>query len=87
VLVNGVQSPLTYLSPNQISFAIPWDSLAGTPLNVDVNAGNRLSDPVPITLAPAAPSVFTADGVTALVTCPHGVLQPGAVCNALAGRV
>ena len=81
VYVNGVAAPLTYLSPMQINFAVPWDSLAGTPLNVEVMRDNLLSNPIPITLAPAAPSVLTSDGVTALLTCPNGAPEPGAVCT------
>jgi len=80
VFVNGAAAPLTYLSPLQINFAIPWDSLLGTPLNVEVMLNNVLSNAVPITLAPAAPSVFAKDGV-ALLTCPGGAPQPGAVCT------
>ena len=80
VFVNGAAAPLTYLSAAQINFAIPRDSLIGTPLNVEVMLNGVLSNAVPITLAPAAPSVFAKDGV-ALLTCPGGEPQPGAVCT------
>jgi uncharacterized protein (TIGR03437 family) len=58
VFVNGAASPLLYLSPMQINFAIPWDSLVGTPLNVEVALNGVLSNAVPITLASTAPSAF-----------------------------
>ncbi len=58
VLVNGAAAPLIYLSPQQINFAVPWDSLVGTPLNVEVMLNNVLSNAVPITLTSTAPSLF-----------------------------
>jgi uncharacterized protein (TIGR03437 family) len=58
VFVNGAASPLIYLSADQINFAVPWDSLLSTPLNVEVLLNGVLSNPIPITLASAAPSVF-----------------------------
>jgi uncharacterized protein (TIGR03437 family) len=89
VFVNGAASPLIYLSPEQINFAVPWDSLPGTPLNVEVMLNGVLSNAVPITLASAAPSVFGVNGA-AILTCPNGIVeagvnsitpQPGAVCT------
>jgi uncharacterized protein (TIGR03437 family) len=89
VFVNGAASPLTYLSADQINFAVPWDSLVGPPLNVEVMLNNVLSNAVPITLASTAPSAFGVNGV-AILSCPNGVieagtntitLQPGAVCT------
>ena len=58
VFVNGAASPLIYLSPDQLNFAVPWDSLVGAPLNVEVMLNGVLSNAVPITLASVAPSVF-----------------------------
>jgi uncharacterized protein (TIGR03437 family) len=58
VFVNGAASPLIYLSPDQLNFAVPWSSLVGTPLNVEVMLNGVLSNAVPITLTSAAPSVF-----------------------------
>jgi len=80
VFVNGAASPLVYLSPMQINFAIPWDSLMGTPLNVEVMLNDVLSNAVPITLTSAAPSLFGVNG-TAILTCPDGAPQAGAVCT------
>jgi uncharacterized protein (TIGR03437 family) len=92
VFVNGAASPLIYLSPDQINFAIPWDSLLGTPLNVEVMLNNVLSNAVPITLASTAPSVFGSVSAVpgslyginvAFLTCSNGALypQPGAYCT------
>lgn len=81
VFVNGVPAALIYLGPGQINFAIPWDSLIGTPLNVEVMRDNILSNPIPITLAPAAPSAFTSDGVVAILTCQNGVPHAGDYCT------
>jgi uncharacterized protein (TIGR03437 family) len=58
VFVNGAASPLLYLSPAQINFAVPWDSLVGPPLNVEVALNGVLSNPIPIALTSAAPSAF-----------------------------
>jgi uncharacterized protein (TIGR03437 family) len=81
VFVNGLAAPLTFLSPIQINFAIPWDSLIGTPLDVEVMLNNVLSNAVPITLTSAAPSAFTTNGVAAILTCQGGAPQAGAACT------
>lgn len=91
VFVNGAASALLYLSPEQINFAVPWDSLLGTPLNVEVLLNGVLSNAAPITLASAAPSLFGLESwvphgpyygvLVSFLTCPHGAPQPGAVCT------
>ena len=91
VFVNGAASPLIYLYDQQINFAIPWDSLVGTPLNVEVLLNGVLSNAVPITLASTAPSLFgTVSGVpgslyglnVAILSCPNaGLPQPGEYCT------
>jgi len=89
VLVNGASSPLTYVSPGQINFAVPWDSLVGTSLNVEVSLDGVLSNPIPVTLTSAAPSAFgfvaAVPGplygtLVTILTCPNG-MQPGAYCT------
>lgn len=73
-----------------INFAIPWDSPVGPPLNVEVMLNGILSNPIPITLASAAPSLFglpfdgSALGVTsvAIDSCPNNAPpQAGAYCT------
>ena len=58
VFVNGAAAPLLYLSPTQINFAVPWDSLVGTPINVEVLLNGVLSNAASITLTSTAPSAF-----------------------------
>jgi len=58
VFVNGAASPLLYLSPAQINFAVPWNSPVGTPVNVEVVLNGAQSNPVSITLTRTAPSAF-----------------------------
>lgn len=95
VFVNGAASPLIYLSPDQINFAVPWDTLLGTPLNVEVMLNGVLSNAVPISLASAAPSLFQSGPVSivqigsmlaAILTCPSGALQPGTTVCTLWGN-
>ena len=91
VFVNGAASPLTFMDPTQINFAIPWDSLVGTPLNVEVLLNGVLSNEVPVTLTSAAPSLFgTFSSVpgslyglnVAILSCPNaGLPQPGEYCT------
>ena len=80
VLVNGVPAPLIYVSPNQINFEIPWETLTGTLLNVEVQRDNTLSNPVPVMPAPSAPSVFAVNGI-AILTCPGVAPIAGSQCT------
>jgi uncharacterized protein (TIGR03437 family) len=89
VFVNGAASPLIYLSPEQINFAIPWGSLLGTPLNVEVMLNSVLSNAVPITLTSAAPSLFQTlyppevigSTPVSILTCPNGLPKPSVYCT------
>jgi uncharacterized protein (TIGR03437 family) len=90
VFLNGEASPLIFLSSDQINFAIPWDSLVGPALNVEVMLNGILSNPIPITLGTAAPSLFgipyndSALGVAnvAIDSCPNNEApQAGAYCT------
>jgi len=80
VFVNGFPAPLIYASPLQVNFQIPWESLTETRLNVEAARDGVLSNAAPITLATAAPSAFSADGV-AIVTCGQGTVRSGAACS------
>jgi uncharacterized protein (TIGR03437 family) len=68
VLVDGLPASLTYVSPSQINFQVPWESLTGTLLNVEVMTNNILSNPVSIQLSSSAPSVFSS-GDGAFLVC------------------
>jgi len=92
VFVNGAASPLLYLSPTQVNFAVPWDSLVGTPLNVEIMLNGVVSNPIPITLTSTAPSAFGQQYWTpgplyslnmAFVECLNGGAypQPGQYCT------
>jgi uncharacterized protein (TIGR03437 family) len=59
VLVNGVAAPLLYVSPTQINFQVPYGTPTGTPVPVVVVSSGTSSAPENVTLANAAPSVFT----------------------------
>jgi uncharacterized protein (TIGR03437 family) len=87
VFVNGAAAPLLYLSSDQINFAVPWDSLLGTPVNVEVILNGVLSNADPITLASTAPSLFgsvspvpgSLYGINiAFLNCTGGAIYPQA---------
>ena len=80
VFENGVPAALIFVSPGQINFQVPWETLAGTPLNVEVALNGVLGNPAPVTFAPLAPSVFSASN-SALMTCSGGAPSPGAGCS------
>ena len=62
VTVDGVAAPLVYLSPTQINFQIPWETVPGTAVSVQVTRNTVLSAVETITIAnSAAPSMFLED--------------------------
>jgi uncharacterized protein (TIGR03437 family) len=82
VTVNGTNAPLTYVSPNQINFQIPWATArAPDTVNVAVTRAGTTSDPVAITVNPTAPSVFLnpSTGVAILSSC--ATPAAGATCT------
>ena len=80
VFVNGASSPLIYVAPNQINFQVPWESLVGRPLHVEVMKNNVLGSATAITLSTSAPSVFSVNG-TAVLTCTGSVPRAGSSCS------
>ena len=58
VLINGVPAPVLYVSPNQINAQVPSELAAG-PATVVVRVEDALSSTASITLAAAAPGLFT----------------------------
>ena len=77
VLVNGRAAPLTYVSPGQINFQIPWETTVSN-ADVQVVRGGLASNAQSTKFSPTAPSVFalpatewfTPSGpATAIVTC------------------
>ncbi len=61
VSVNGLSAPLTYVSPSQINFQVPWDTPAGASVDVIVSRGRMPSDPETVTISATAPSVFLSE--------------------------
>jgi uncharacterized protein (TIGR03437 family) len=65
VTVDGVPAPLVYLSPTQINFQVPWETVPGLAVNVQVTRNSVPSATETITVANAAsPSMFLADFTT-----------------------
>ena len=59
VSVNGVNAPLTYVSPGQINFQVPWETALGTAVTVQVTRASAQSNAEAITVAStASPSMF-----------------------------
>ena len=84
VLVNGIVAPLTYVSPTQVNFQVPWE-LAGksnADLSIGVPGFNETS--VKLGLADYAPGIFMIGGSqgavlignTAIIPAPSGAF-PG----------
>ncbi len=57
--VNGLNAPLIYVSPAQINFQVPWETVPGTAVSVQAARGGALSNVETITIAStASPSMF-----------------------------
>jgi uncharacterized protein (TIGR03437 family) len=80
VFVNGVASPLTYVSPTQLNFQIPAASITNSPVRFEVSTNGVLSNALTATLAGAAPSIFADSTGTAIVNW-----AGGPVCTAGGG--
>ena len=81
--VNGVEVPLIYVSPTQINFQVPWETpVAPTPVNLTVTRSGTVSFAEPITISPAAPSVFLDYNTSVALTTvyPSGPIVPGVTC-------
>lgn len=80
VLVNGVAAPLTYMSPKQINFQVPWATPSGVPVNVEVMRDGLLGNARAVLVAAAAPAVFHAGGA-ALLSCVGSPPGGDSVCT------
>jgi uncharacterized protein (TIGR03437 family) len=81
VSVNGVPAALTYVSPGQINFQVPWETPVGpAAVAVRVTRDTVASNALTVTLSAASPSAFAANGV-AIVTCFNSAVTAGAVCT------
>ncbi len=82
VSVNGTKAPLTYVSPTQINFQIPWAAArAPDPVNVTVTRGGVTSEPEGITVTASAPSIFLDSSTGVAIVSGCGVPGVGAVCT------
>jgi uncharacterized protein (TIGR03437 family) len=59
VTVGGEAAPLSYVSPGQINFVIPFETAPGASVPVMVNTSGGASTSVNITLVRNAPALFT----------------------------
>ena len=71
VSVDGHPAPLTYLSPTQVNFQVPWE-VSSTSAPVQITNGAQ-SGPEPAALAAAAPSVFADGNGVAIANYADGV--------------
>ena len=62
VVVAGIQTPLTFANEGQVNAMVPYDVAVNIPQQVIVTRGANYSAPQSITVAAAAPGVFTRDG-------------------------
>ena len=95
VAVNGVAAPLTYVSPTQINFEVPWETPSGTngllvPLQVSRITGSNpaeISNIENVTIASTAPAFFLNSSGVALVTGnpADGCPTPTSECAVQAG--
>ncbi|MBZ5608094.1 MAG: hypothetical protein LAP38_07550 [Acidobacteriia bacterium] len=61
VALAGIATPLIYASDGQVNAIVPFEVAPNTDQQVIVTRGNSLSAPQSVTVAPAAPGIFTLD--------------------------
>jgi uncharacterized protein (TIGR03437 family) len=87
VTVAGVPAALTYVSPTQINFQVPWEPTPGLAANVQVTRAGVDSGVEPITIgANAAPSMFLEDSTLGIAWM-TGAGCETTECGAQAGTV
>jgi uncharacterized protein (TIGR03437 family) len=68
VYFNGIQAPLTFVSPTQINAQIPWELTNTTSINAyvrtETNSGVTYTSPVAVTIVSANPGVFGQPGTS-----------------------
>jgi uncharacterized protein (TIGR03437 family) len=74
VRVNGTPAPLIYVSPLQIVFQLPYETVLGT-ASVVVVSNNTASAAVPVSVQQAAPFILTYGNNRAVVINPDGSLN------------
>ena len=77
VTVGNVQAPLSFVSPGQINFVVPFEAAAGVAVPVVVTTSDGASVPVNITLARNAPALFTQNAQgTGMAVALNAAFQP-----------
>jgi len=61
VMFDDVPAPILYASKDQVAAIVPYAIDGRTGTQVKVKNGTQISDPVPMPVTPAAPSIFSAD--------------------------
>jgi uncharacterized protein (TIGR03437 family) len=61
VYINGVPAPVIYAWTNQVGIIVPYEVTPGSG-GITVQYGGQISLQLPVTVAPTAPGLFTADG-------------------------
>jgi uncharacterized protein (TIGR03437 family) len=86
--VNGVPSPIYYVSPTQVNAQIPYEISPGA-ATVTLSAGANLLPPVPLTIQASAPGLFLSDQNRAVVQNQDGAVNgpdhsaaPGSIVTA-----
>ncbi len=75
VLVNGVQTPLVYVSGTQINAQMPIGLPTGQAVTVAVTNAAQQSNIVTVNLASAAPGIFTYNDNLAVAQNPNGAVN------------
>jgi len=88
IRINGVAAPLFYVSPTQINFLVPFELLGQSQASLTVTAGGNTTAPQTVSLAAAAPGIFTVNsqgtGQGAVLIAPGG--EVAAPANSISGR-
>jgi uncharacterized protein (TIGR03437 family) len=63
VTMNGIAVPLSYVSPTQIRFQVPWELAGQTSASVIVTTSRGASSAISVRLAAMAPGIFTTNGL------------------------
>lgn len=61
VLFDGEAAPLAYVSENQINAVVPYSTRGKASANVQIRLNGQTSAPIPVSIAAAAPGLFTVD--------------------------
>ncbi len=78
VLFDGQPATLLYVQNQQVNAIVPWELTAGSTTNVCVSYGGTVTNCLTEPVIPAAPAVFTIDGVNAAALNQDGTINSAA---------